>query len=77
MCLWENGQMEQRMVKEGMNMQMEIIMKVSFRMEGDKEEELIFGRMDKNMLDYGKMIEWKEKQNRQLQSNKISFKMNT
>ena len=56
--------MELRMVREDMSMQMETIMKVSFKMERDKEKELIFGRMDKSMLVYGKMIEWRVKWNR-------------
>lgn len=44
-----------------MNLQMVIIMRDSFKMVEDKEEEHINGKMEINTQDIGNMIKWKEK----------------
>lgn len=53
--------MDLRMEKEYMNLQMEIIMRDSFKMVNDKEEEHINGKMEINIMDIGNMIKWKVK----------------
>lgn len=52
--------MVSQMDKESTNLSMEMHMKVRFRMESDKDEEFIFGRMVINLLEIGKLTKWKE-----------------